>query len=125
MFVEKYVDEDFEEMCRWFEKRKLKRPTVEMLSQHGAIVPGVAAGFLYMSDGNFAYIDFYITNPQIDRITRYEALQAITETLIKWAKQMEFNLIMANTQNTFIAQLAMANGFKNLGKYTVLMKELN
>lgn len=125
MDVEKYVKEDFKQICEWFKDRKLKLPTEKMLPQHGAIVPGVAAGFLYLSDADFCYIDFYITNPKVDRITRYEALQSITLMLIKWAKQMEFSLIMANTQNNFIAQLGMANGFNNIGKYTVLMKELN
>lgn len=124
MKVRRYKAKDYEDICGWFRDRNLNPPTPKQLPKNGAIVDGVACGFLFITDADFAYIDFYIANPKIEKEQRQKALQLVTEQLIEWAKFMEFSLIMANTQFNSIEQLALTNGFENIGQYSVLMKGL-
>jgi hypothetical protein len=124
MKVRCYKAKDYETICGWFNKRNLNSPTTKQLPKNGAIVDDLACGFLFITDGDFAYIDFYIANPDSDKDQRSKALQLVTEQLIEWAKYMEYSHIMANTQFNSIETLAINNGFKNIGKYSVLMKGL-
>lgn len=122
--VDKYVPEDYPMICEWARKRKINPPSQDMLPNFGAVVQDVACGFLFMTDGDFAYIDFYFTNPEAKSHSRRFALQCITEQLIQWAREMEYSKIMANTQIESIEELAIINGFKNIGKFSVLMRSL-
>jgi hypothetical protein len=124
MEVYKYIPDDYDMICEWAKKRKLSPPNPKSLPQYGAIIPGIACGFLFITDGDFAYIDYYYTNPDEKSGVRWTALQLITEQLIVWAKEMEFSRIMANTQVESIKELAIINGFKNIGHYSVLMRSL-
>ena len=124
MKVRRYKAKDYDTICGWFNKRNLNSPTSKQLPKNGAIVDDLACGFLFITDGDFAYIDFYISNPDSEKEQRAEALQLVTKQLIAWAEYMEFSQIMANTQFDSIEKLALQNGFKNIGQYTVLMKGL-
>lgn len=122
--VRPYSNDDYEMICHWFEQRGFNPPTRSLLPLTGAIASDAACGFLYCTDSDVAFIDFYITNPEVDVSTRATALKDVTQHLIRWAKEMEYTVIMANTQKRSIENLAIEHGFKNIGKHSVLMKEL-
>lgn len=94
-------------------------------SNEGFIVPGVAAGFLYLTNSSIAYIDFYITNPDAGVRDRMRAVHKITETIIGSAKvNHDVKMLYCNSKIRSIQNLAKYFEFKSLGKHAVFCKNL-
>ena len=122
--VKLYTSEHYEQIQSWFIARNLNVPSETSLPTHGAIVENVAVGFLFCTDGDLAYIDFYVSNPKASRRDVLKAFDEITTNLILWAKEMDYSSILANTQFKSIEKMAVKHGFKNLGQYTSFARSL-
>jgi hypothetical protein len=109
--------DDFVEICKWFEMRNMPVPHKSLFSKYGFIVPNIGAGFVYFTTSKVAIIDGYITNPQANDKQRDLALDAITDELIKMSVFRRCNVIKCDTQLDSIKRRAAKFGFKSCGYF--------
>ena len=120
-----FKTEDYIQLTRWFKHRDMPVPPFEILSNHGYIVDDVAAGFIYLTNSSMAIIDCYVTNPESDKNTRDNALNWITIHLTAYAKNSGFKYIKCDSKIQEVINRAKKFGFKEIGQFTSLAKELN
>lgn len=118
------LDLDFDDIRTWFEARDSQMPERSLFPRIGFIISGIAAGFIYFTDSDVAIIDGYISNPNTDSKTRSDALNEITQSLIKYAQFQKIKLIKCDTQLEAIKRRALDFGFKHLGTYESFSLEL-
>jgi hypothetical protein len=116
--VREYGPQDYKTLCHWYESRGLNVPPDDMLPTYGLIAPGVAAGFLIITDCNLAIIDFFISNPESDKESRKLALDQIVEGLLEWGHGLGVTNFKADTQNESIKLRATERGFKCIGEFS-------
>lgn len=90
----------------------------------GYIEPGVGAGWVYFTNGPFAFLDGYITNPEASAAARHLALESITSALTTLAKAEGYTRLVAFTQNSDIADRAVARGYRFSGYFTMMTLEV-
>lgn len=118
------IDLDFDELGRWYLARWGSVPHKSLFPPIGFIVEGIAAGFLYLTDSSIAIIDGYISNPETDSKTRSDALNAITEALIGFAKSHGVKRLKCDSQSEAIKKRALSHGFTLVGVYDSFTLEL-
>jgi len=123
--IRTFKTEDYSQLTGWFRQRELPVPPLDFLPKTGYIIDNVGAGFIYLTDSSLAIIDCYITNPESDKNTRDNALNWITIQLTAYAKSLGFKLIKCESQIQEVINRAKNNGFKEIGQFTSLAKELN
>ncbi len=115
MVIEPYIDSIHRpEMQRWLSRHRLSPLLADDLPRNGFVVDGVAAGFLRICEGNYGLIDAYITNPEALPAHRNEALEMITKSLLRTAKAMGINRVLAFTTDECIITRAKKHGFAQL-----------
>jgi hypothetical protein len=119
-----YEHEDFEEIRSWYKKRSVEFFDRTVLPNIGFVVPGIGAGFIYMTDSSIAFIEGFITNPEADSKDRNDALDRISENLILYARVMGVKFIKCETKFREIELRAERLGFKSLGQTTSMVKEI-
>ncbi len=124
MLARRVVDLDFDEIKRWFGIRDERFPDRSLFPDTGFIIDGIAAGFVYFTDSSIAIIDCYISNPDTDQLSRSDALNAITESLINSAKFHRCKMIKCDTKLESIKARAISHGFKTTGAYESFIKEI-
>lgn len=117
MLARRILELDFHEIERWFDKREMKYPTRAIFPQVGFIVDNIACGFLYFTDSSVAFIDGYVSNPESDKYERGEALDMITNELIKMAIFHKCKMIIGDSKIDQIKHRALKHGFKDSGKH--------
>jgi hypothetical protein len=112
------------EVMKWHARHQ--RPwNPDSISLEGVIVPGVAAGWLYVTNGPVAFIENVVTNPEASSEDRHAALDAIHDWAFKAAKSRGYRRLVALVTHDGLVPRAEAYGYENAGKTTVLVKELN
>jgi len=115
-------DDEKVQIAGWLRARNLPVPT--SWPAEGRIVPGVAAGFLVMTDCSVGILDFFVSNPEASRSERDKALDEIAQELIGRAYVRGCGTIRCNSQLDTIVRRARRLGFRELGTFTALQKEL-
>lgn len=119
-----YASTDRADVVRWYAARGQIAPGADTLPRIGLIEPGVAAGWVYLTDSRLALLENYITNPAASATERNLALDEITGTLIAEAKAAGRTKIYALTTNESIAVRAMQHGMHDAGTFRVLELEV-
>jgi hypothetical protein len=119
-----FKPDDYSQLTRWFKHREMNVPPIELLPNHGYIMDDVAAGFIYLTNSAVAIIDCYIANPESDKNTRDKALNWITIHLIAYAKNSGCRLIKSDTKIKEVITRSKNHGFKEVGQFTSLVREL-
>ena len=83
MEVRKYNPSDYFTVASWWSKQKWPVIPSDHLPEHGFIVDGIAAGFLYKTDSKFALLEFVIANPDTSKEDRSKALDLVIDSLLK------------------------------------------
>lgn len=109
---------DSTEVGGWYRARGLRAPLAAMYPGTGMIEPGVAAGFLYRTDGALNLIEGVVTNPAASKRAAVRAVGAIVEALVTAAPEPTL---------AFCAQPGMARrgqraGMRRAGSYILLVK---
>jgi hypothetical protein len=94
------------------------------LPQIGFIVPGLAAGFLYLTDANIAFADFLMTNPAAPKLARARAASEIVDALVAEGKACGFKYVAGVCGLESTKRLALKKGFIREGSYEMLLKEV-
>lgn len=116
---------DLEEIDTWYQTHgKPDGCPFRYVPNIGVIEPGVAAGFLYKTDGYFAILENFITNPKAGPMKRNDAIYAIFEELLKRAKDFGFEEVYAITNVESVMQRAVNKGFSKVGVYSIYSREI-
>lgn len=116
---------DLDEMNRWYERRGEAPIPASMLPRLGLIVPGVAVGFLYQTDSSVALVEGLVTNPDAKLCDRAKALQIILEELVESARVFGFKQVIGFGASRGPVRLTLRQGFRCLGAYEMVMKEVS
>jgi hypothetical protein len=74
----------------------------------------IAAGFIREVEGGYGMIDSFITDPKASKELRNEALDRITEKLIKIAKHNKVNQLIAYSLDKNTLMRGISHGFVQL-----------
>lgn len=92
-----------------------------------AIVNGnpIAIGFIRSIEGNFAMLDSFITNPDVDSLIRHQALDSIIAELLSFCQESGKYKVLAFTSDSGIKDRAIAHGMSELADFTTYSITLN
>jgi hypothetical protein len=124
MALRQYREKDYEEIRGWWACRGLGVVPEAHLPEVGYIVDGVAVGFLTQTDSRIALIEILLANPKTEKKVRDRALDTIVWALEEAAAERGFLSVVGVTRIEAVAQRALKNGFKALGKYELVYKEI-
>ena len=119
-----YTDNDYPDLIRWYMEWDEPVPPREMLPLNGFVVPGICAGFLYLTDSKLGIIDCYISNPMISPYVRNKFLNIMTESIIKCAQLNGCRALMASSNVSAIKKRSELHGFKYRGDTSLYLREL-
>jgi len=121
--VRRFRSGDFDEVAAWWEHngRKLEQGD---LPQLGFIAPGLAAGFLYLTDSNVAFADGLLSNPKAPILARARAASVIVDRLTEEAKACGFKYVAGVCGVESTKRLCLKKGFTRDGSYEMLLKEI-
>jgi hypothetical protein len=106
-------EEHFEQVRGWL--RFWKQDIVpKALPRNGFIIPGKAAGFLYLTDSSVAWIENLIAAPGLSREERTQAVDAIVTAVIERARQLDVDVLMGYTRLDVVVQRAKRFGFMHV-----------
>jgi len=83
MNVRLYTPNDFEMIQGWLTDRETPGFTKDLLPPFGQVVDDVAAGFIIETDTNFAFLDYYVTNPKASLSDRIRATNTMLERAVE------------------------------------------
>jgi len=96
--TERYAGlQHYTSLSTWWKAHDWPVMPPESLSQYGLVIPGVAAGFLYKTDSNIAWLEFLISNPEVNKEARSKGLDAIIEGLSAEAKRLGFKTVFTSS----------------------------
>jgi len=124
MALRQYRDCDYETIKGWWACRGLGVVPQSHLPEVGYIVEGMAVGFLTQTDSRIALIEILLANPKTEQKTRDRALDAVVWSLEEAAAERGFLSVVGVTRIDAVKQRALKNGFKALGKYELVYKEI-
>ena len=122
--VKRYMAADYADLVALFHSHNIPAPDMETLPTIGYIWPGVAAGFLYMTDSSIAIIDNFITGKQAERVAKDKALDEIVLALLAAAKASGSQIVKCDTNIHAIKQRATKHGFDCIGSYQSFVRRV-
>jgi len=117
-----YQPSDYETILEWSFVRDMNPPPKWSIPETGIVVPGIAMGFLILTNNRCAILDFYLSNPVSDKRIRDKALDDITSKLIELAEDMHVKMILCNSQHPAVKERARKHGFNSLGLFECFEK---
>lgn len=97
----------------WIRARELGEDAgdVALLPPTGLVVGGIAAGFVYMTNGGVAFIDSFMTDPASSKADRSEALDTLMVLLVAQAKELGYAVVIGTTTAQPLADRFHQHGF--------------
>lgn len=102
--------EHYEDVCYWWSQHDWSQLPRDALPKTGFIVEGVAAGFLYKTDSQFAILEFIISNKNAKKEDRKQAVDLVVKNLIDEAKNSGYNLIFSSICHPSLMTIYENNG---------------
>lgn len=90
--------EDYAEIKSWADKRKIECPPMDFLSDVGFIIDGKCACFVYSTNSKVCFLECFISNNEINKIERKEALNCLINESIQYCKDNKFKYICTNIE---------------------------
>ena len=84
----------------------------------------MAAGFLYITDSTMGLLEGFVTNPDAPQPERSEALEKILHGLMEEASLLGVKTLVGLCGTETIVKLGLRNGFRHLGQYEMVSKEV-
>ena len=106
----------------WYAKAGLK--WLGPGSPNGWCATGVAAGWLYTTDGNFVFLEDVVTNPEANSYSRNLALEYMFAAACEKAKELGKTRILALISHDGLQSRMASLGFKPMGIHMLLEKTL-
>ena len=93
--MRRFLPSDLDELNGWRMAQGQAPLRGEQLSRFGAMEPGVAACFLYVTDSDLGFLEALVTNPEQPADTRHAAILAAWEMLFTEAKRLGLHRLFA------------------------------
>ena len=104
--------EHYEVLSAWWRGHGQTPPAHDLLPSSGVVVPGICAGFLYAAEAA-GFLDWFISNPQFrEKRAKHEALDMVSEALLRLADQMNLKRVSAHTSSVPQTQRGLRYGFR-------------
>jgi hypothetical protein len=111
MSVRRLTPEDGPLLASWYAARGLPDIPPILWPKYGYLVDEQVAGFLMCTDSKLAYIEWLISSPDHDRISRRGALKTLIGTLTEQAAQLGYIMLGVLTENPSLTSLLTEDGF--------------
>jgi hypothetical protein len=103
------LEKDYDKLTEIWDKRSFPHVSRKILSNYGYAIQNdgayVSFCFLYLAQGSkLCWIGFPTTNPSYDKETRASSLDDLLLTIMKIAKEMNYDTIMTSTGTTQIKE---------------------
>lgn len=95
----------------WWEGHDWGAIPLSMLPPTGAIVEGICLGYLYISNGGMAHMEWIVANPEKKGREVYKALKILVEKLVSIAHDAGIPAIFTNSDNENLMRLYESTGF--------------
>jgi hypothetical protein len=112
---------DLAELNSWYRARGDQPISIELLPPTGFIEPGVAAGFLYLTNSSLALIEGFVSNPAASSEARHQALSAITAAILDLAETRSASVVAFIADESIKARAVKA-GLKHIQDYGLFRK---
>lgn len=122
--IREFLPSDLPEINRWFAARGAAELELRHLPETGFISPGVAAGFLYLTDSSIALLESYVSSPSAGLKDRSRAIDAITAALLAEAKRREVSNVVAICATRGIERRAQKFGMQVIGTYAMASRRI-
>jgi hypothetical protein len=105
-------------ICGWWEKHSFGQIPLSHLPKNGRIVADfetnepLAAGFIYMTDSKMGWLEFIVTNPHSNPITRAKAVDALVEELVLLSKDLGIECLFTSTTRDSLSKTLQKHGFR-------------
>ena len=87
--MRKFEPTDYEQLVRWWNKWEFPPPPLSLLPPTGYIIPGLAAGFMYLTDAPIGWMEWVVCNPDADKKERSKALDEVINKLDAFGKSRD------------------------------------
>lgn len=112
--IREVEDADFLEINQWRRERNATVLPIEFYPRNGLIVPGIAAGFLTVTDSAIAMMENFVSNPKAYKEDREAAIIEIIERLTKKAVELDYKYLWAVTNHPKVEHYISLSGGKPL-----------
>lgn len=117
-----FVEEDYPEVARWYKLRGWPEFPLRMLPQTGAIVEGKAAGFLYRTDSPIGWLEWVVSNPEVEHAG---AVEEVLSFLVNKAGELGIEVILCTlSQPSQVEKYKKAGFFPTDSNMTNMMRRV-
>lgn len=129
MHVRPYTQDDYKTLCAWWTDHSWPHIPSDILSDTGFIAvladKPISAGFLYISNSNFAFMDWLVSDKQSSHDDRGQALDLVIQSIFSLAKERGIKQICTISNHKRLMDRYQGHGF-TLGEYsTTLIKRID
>jgi hypothetical protein len=104
---------------KWAEKHSFPLPPKEYLPETGLIVEDTAAGFVYLSNSNLAWVEWIFSNPEKSPEERQESIDSLMSTLEKIAIAHGAKALFSSSGSEGYRKVLERNGFTETDKNVI------
>lgn len=102
-------------VSNWWQRHGFPVLPLSSLPQNGRMIWAedhfLAAGFLYLSDSDIAYIEWIISNPDAPAILRAKSIEPLVEELCSLAKAKGCRVVFMALENKRLIENLLKKGF--------------
>lgn len=106
------LDNDYAELANWWTEYGWSPIPASLLPASGLIVPGLAAGFVYLSNSSLAWIEWVVGNPAAPSADRDAALEILIPALMEQAKAAGAEMAVLATKHKKLIGRLESHGFQ-------------
>ena len=111
----------YEKVCEWWKGHGWPIIPIPFLPSRGYIIPDVAAGFLYSTDSNIAWMEWIVGNPKANSRTVYEGIKTVVEHIKEIALEDGYGTIFTTVRPSGLEKVYNKVGFTTTDKNMNLM----
>lgn len=119
-----FLRSDMDEINRWYIAHGHGGVEHHQIPETGRVVPGVAAGFLYVTDSSIGFLDGYVTNRERTLRERSAAIDEITDGLLAEARELGCKQVVAICMSRGVSRRAKRFGMRSLGTAQLAAREV-
>ena len=123
--MRQYEEHDLLVINDWFRVRGHREMDADEVPRIGLVEPGVAAGFLYMTDSNLAFLENFVSNPDAPAREVSRAMDQIIEGLVEVAVDAGITKCFVFSKKRSTIKKAENAGFNRQGTWEMLSMEVH
>lgn len=102
----------YKDVCLWWIAHGWPVIEEDFLPTTGAVVPGVAAGFIYLTDSKIAMLEWIVSNPKAGIKEIHASIKAIIEWLLNFAREQGYEAMFTYSRSRGLINVLEAADFK-------------